>query len=137
MLAQDWGAIVLIDEADIYMEQRSLQDIQRNHLVAGFLRSLEYYKGMVFRTTNRVGTFDEAFMSRIHTKIHYPNFEEDDRQKLWDSFFQKLEGDRETTMRITQSAKDYVSSQDLRALKWNGREIRNGELLLSLVLEAV
>ncbi|KAL2214182.1 P-loop containing nucleoside triphosphate hydrolase protein [Sarocladium strictum] len=136
MLAQDWGAIVLIDEADIYMEQRSVQDIQRNHLVAGFLRSLEYYKGMVFLTTNRVGTFDEAFMSRIHTKIHYPNFEEDDRQKLWDSFFQKLEGDRETTMRITQSAKDYVSSQDLRSLKWNGREIRNAFQVAVALAEA-
>jgi ATP-dependent 26S proteasome regulatory subunit len=88
---------------------------------------------MLFLTTNRVGTFDEAFMSRIHTKIHYPNFDEEDRDKLWDSFFQKLEVDRETTMRITQPAKDYVSSQDLRSLKWNGREIRNGELILPLL----
>lgn len=125
--AENWGAIMLIDEADIYMEQRQVQDIERNHLVAGFLRALEYYKGILFLTTNRVGTFDEAFMSRIHIQIHYPEFEDEERDRLWNAFFQKLEDDRETTMRITQSAKDYVQSQELRALKWNGREIRNGE----------
>ena len=125
--AENWGSILLIDEADIYMEQRQVQDIKRNHLVAGFLRALEYYKGILFLTTNRVGTFDEAFISRLHIQIHYPEFEDEDRDRLWDTFFQKLEEDRETTMRITQSAKDYVQSQELRALRWNGREIRNGE----------
>ena len=125
--AENWGAIILVDEADIYMERRQVQDIERNHLVAGFLRALEYYKGILFLTTNRVGTFDEAFMSRIHVQIYYPEFGDKERDRVWDSFFEKLEEDRETTMRITQSAKDYVQSQELRALKWNGREIRNGE----------
>ena len=125
--AESWGAIILIDEADIYMEERRVQDIERNHLVAGFLRALEYYKGILFLTTNRVGTFDEAFMSRIHVQIHYPNFDDEERDRLWDTFFEKLEEDRETTMRITQSAKDYVQSQEMRSLEWNGREIRNCE----------
>lgn len=107
------------------MEQRQVQDVERNHLVAGFLRALEYYKGILFITTNRVGTFDEAFMSRIHVQIHYPDFEDEQRDKLWDIFFQKLEDERETTMRIMQSARDYVETEEMRALKWNGREIRN------------
>jgi hypothetical protein len=34
-LAKQWGAILLIDEADIYMEKRVSQDLQRNSLVAG------------------------------------------------------------------------------------------------------
>ncbi|KAG7290976.1 hypothetical protein NEMBOFW57_000983 [Staphylotrichum longicolle] len=134
--AENWGAIMLIDEADIYMEQRQVQDIERNHLVAGFLRALEYYKGILFLTTNRVGTFDEAFMSRIHIQIHYPEFEDEERDRLWNAFFQKLEDDRETTMRITQSAKDYVQSQELRALKWNGREIRNAFQVAVALAEA-
>ncbi len=125
-LAQDWGAIVLIDEADIYMEERQTQDLERNHLVAGFLRALEYFKGILFLTTNRVGTFDEAFISRIHVPIYYGEFQDEQRGKIWDRFFAKLEEDRETTMRILQSTKDYITSQELQALKWNGREIRNG-----------
>jgi SpoVK/Ycf46/Vps4 family AAA+-type ATPase len=111
--AENWGAIILFDEADIYMEQRQVQDIERNHLVAGFLRALEYYKGILFLTTNRAGTFDEAFISRIHVQIHYPEFEDEERDRLWDTLFQKLEEDREATVRITQSAKDYVQSQEL------------------------
>lgn len=125
-LAESWGAIVLIDEADIYMEERQPQDLTRNHLVAGFLRALEYFKGILFLTTNRIGTFDEAFISRIHVPIYYPDFQPSDRIRVWDSFFEKLEQDRETTMRIMQSTKDYTQSQEVLALEWNGREIRNG-----------
>lgn len=132
--AETWGAIMLIDEADIYMEQRQVQDIERNHLVAGFLRALEYYKGILFLTTNRVGTFDEAFMSRIHIQIHYPDLEDEERDRLWNTFFEKLEEDREATMRITQSAKDYIEAQELRSLKWNGREIRNGKYSQNAIL---
>lgn len=125
-MAQAWGAIVLIDEADIFMEERQPQDLARNHLVAGFLRALEYFKGIVFLTTNRVGTFDEAFISRIHVPIYYGEFTPEQRIKVWDTFFEKLELDRERTMRILSSAKDYVDSPELQNLKWNGREIRNG-----------
>lgn len=125
-LAKNWGAILLIDEADIYMEQRQVQDLVRNNMVAGFLRALEYYQGILFLTTNRVGTFDEAFVSRIHIMIHYPAFENQEREKVWDTFFKKLEDEREGQMRILQATKDYVSSQEVEDLQWNGREIRNG-----------
>ena len=36
-----------------------------------FLRLLEYYKGVMFLTTNRVSAFDAAFQSRIHLTINY------------------------------------------------------------------
>ena len=34
MLAVAWNAILLIDEADVFLEQRSVQDLQRNCLVS-------------------------------------------------------------------------------------------------------
>jgi len=34
-LGERWGAIVLIDEADVYLERRQSFDIKRNSLVAG------------------------------------------------------------------------------------------------------
>jgi len=126
-VAQDWGALVLIDEADIYMEERQTQDLERNHVVAGFLRALEYFRGILFLTTNRVGTFDEAFISRIHVPVYYAEFDDEQRARIWDRFFEKLEEDREATMRILQSTKDYTQSQELQDLEWNGREIRNCE----------
>jgi len=33
--AKSWGAILLIDEADVFMENRSSRDLHRNSLVAG------------------------------------------------------------------------------------------------------
>lgn len=125
-MAQGWGAIVLIDEADVFMEERQPQDLARNHLVAGFLRALEYFNGILFLTTNRVGTFDEAFISRIDVPIYYSEFTSEQRIKVWETFFEKLELDRDSTMRILPSVRDYVASSELQNLKWNGREIRNG-----------
>lgn len=35
---------------------------------------MEYYRGILFLTTNRVGNFEDAFVSRIHSVIHYEGF---------------------------------------------------------------
>ncbi|KAK5023013.1 hypothetical protein LTR16_012389, partial [Cryomyces antarcticus] len=48
-----WNAILLLDEADVFLEQRSLHELERNKLVSVFLRILEYYEGIMFLTTNR------------------------------------------------------------------------------------
>lgn len=37
-----WGAILLLDEADVFLEQRDLHELERNKLVSIFLRVLEY-----------------------------------------------------------------------------------------------
>ncbi|KAF5532032.1 TOB3 (member of AAA-ATPase family) [Fusarium mexicanum] len=71
-LASRWGCILLIDEADVFLEARQTENFDRNSLVAVFLRTLEYYTGILFLTINRVGTFDEAFTSRIHISLYYP-----------------------------------------------------------------
>ncbi|GME40379.1 hypothetical protein BDV95DRAFT_572261 [Neofusicoccum parvum] len=124
--ARSWNAIMLIDEADIYMEHRKVQDLVRNNLVAAFLRAMEYYKGILFLTTNRVGTFDEAFISRINITIYYRSFSHGQRMEVWETFFNKLEREREETMRIHLQTRDYIEeSPELRQLQWNGREIRN------------
>lgn len=39
-----WGAVLLLDEADVFMEARSATDLARNELVSIFLRMLEYYE---------------------------------------------------------------------------------------------
>lgn len=41
-----WNAVLLLDEADVFLEQRSLHELERNKLVSIFLRVLEYYEGM-------------------------------------------------------------------------------------------
>ena len=125
-LATTWEAILLLDEADVYLESRISQDLQRNTLVSIFLRALEYYQGILFLTTNRVGTFDDGFISRIHVIIHYPDFTNEQRCQIWDIFFNKLEREREN-IKVTQRILDYAKESDeMKGLGWNGREIRNG-----------
>ncbi|KAJ4362286.1 hypothetical protein N0V83_010379 [Neocucurbitaria cava] len=125
-IARVWDAVLLIDEADIYFESRQTQDLERNNLVASFLRAIEYYDGILFLTTNRVGTSDEAVWSRIHATIYYDDFTDEQRQKIWNTYFDKLEQERGDEIRVLESAKDYVTeAQAVKDLKWNGREIRN------------
>lgn len=40
-ISASWGAVVLIDEADVFLEERALHHIERNAMVAVFLRHLE------------------------------------------------------------------------------------------------
>jgi hypothetical protein len=123
--AKSWGAVILIDEADVFMERRSTSDLLRNSLVAGFLRALEYYEGILFLTTNRVGSFDDAFISRVHVQLYYPDFTDEQRQLVWKTFIKKLERERKGYMRLSLAAKEYIQKSGMSNLKWNGREIRN------------
>ena len=61
--AQRWGAVMLIDEADVYIKRRD-DDMTMNAVVGVFLRVLEYFNGLLFLTTNRVDDIDEAIISR-------------------------------------------------------------------------
>ena len=125
-LATSWEAILLLDEADVYLESRITQDLQRNTLVSIFLRALEYYQGILFLTTNRVGTFDDGFVSRIHVVIHYPDFDNKQRGQIWDIFFNKLEKERETISFSDRTVEYAKENKEMQDLGWNGREIRNG-----------
>ncbi|MCJ1306786.1 hypothetical protein MMC25_000429 [Agyrium rufum] len=119
-----WGAVVLIDEADIYLERRQLTDIKRNGLVSVFLRALEYYRGLLFLTSNRVDTFDEAFTSRIHVSLHYKKLNDKDRRQIWINGINRFKSEN---IKVTKQARDYVCENSaVSSLEWNGREIRNG-----------
>ncbi|KAI0205552.1 hypothetical protein F4808DRAFT_472240 [Astrocystis sublimbata] len=121
-IGKTWGCVVLLDEADVFLEQRRLDDLQRNALVSVFLRVLEYYDGILILTSNRVGTFDEAFKSRIQLALHYKNLSEDQRTEIWRNFLSRLED-------INEEGIDFVDLKDnikeLAKHRLNGREIRN------------
>lgn len=46
--AVTWKAILLLDEADIFLQERDIHDVKRNALVSIFLRELEYFDGILF-----------------------------------------------------------------------------------------
>ncbi|KAI0856903.1 P-loop containing nucleoside triphosphate hydrolase protein [Xylaria cubensis] len=131
-LASRWNSILLIDEADVFLAERTKEDFVRNSLVAVFLRMMEYYAGVLFLTTNRVGVFDEAFTSRIHiTCLYYPPLDQSSTlqifQKNWDRIIARYkEGGRVINiniLEITAFAIEYF--QNNKEGRWNGRQIRN------------
>ncbi|KAK3360350.1 hypothetical protein B0T25DRAFT_449298, partial [Lasiosphaeria hispida] len=130
-LANRWDCILLLDEADVFLAERRRNDFSRNGLVAVFLRVLEYYAGILFLTTNRIGDFDEAFASRIHMSLHYPQLDELSTTRVfrlnlgmirarYKSQERKLKIDEDE---IIHMVGEFWRKQD--KARWNGRQIRN------------
>ncbi|KAI4176452.1 MAG: hypothetical protein LQ343_000988 [Gyalolechia ehrenbergii] len=116
--ADKWNA-VLLDEADVFLEQRSLHDVHRNALVSVFLRELEYFQGVMFLTTNRVKQIDDAIASRIHLPLKYESLSLAARRGIWESFLKKA---------VTKKGVACYSRADLDSLAkkdLNGRQIKN------------
>ncbi|AYV84086.1 MAG: ATPase [Hyperionvirus sp.] len=110
-----WKAVLLIDEADAFMQERVLGDTKRNSLVCTFLKLLEYHNGIIILTTNRVQHFDDAVYSRIHFIISYPDLDTETRKEVW----KKLCDNNDIKL-------DYATElDDLAKYKLNGRQIRN------------
>ncbi|THF58662.1 AAA family ATPase [Pseudothauera rhizosphaerae] len=80
--AQRWGAVMLIDEADVYIRRRD-DHIATNAVVGVFLRVLEYFNGLLFLTTNRLDDIDEAIISRCIAMIRYAAPSEEERRRIW------------------------------------------------------
>lgn len=120
-IAHAWGAVLLLDEADVFLEKRSTHDIQRNALVSIFLRLLEYFQGILFLTTNRVEVFDDAFVSRIHLSLRYGDLSSKARKAIWTTFITKVR-DAEGMQVQEIGEKDL---EDLSRRSLNGRQIKN------------
>ncbi|KAL8692933.1 MAG: hypothetical protein Q9218_002135 [Villophora microphyllina] len=112
-----WNAVLLIDEADVFLEARSAHDLERNKLVSIFLRMLEYYEGILFLTTNRVDNIDAAFQSRIHISMEYNELSVSSRHHVWCNF---LSAGGTKTHGFSNTELDKLADYQM-----NGREIKN------------
>jgi SpoVK/Ycf46/Vps4 family AAA+-type ATPase len=115
-VAKKWDAVLLLDEADVFLEQRTVNDLQRNRLVSVFLRKLEYYEGVLFLTTNRYREIDRAFQSRIDMHLQYPDLDENVRYAVWRNFL------------ATSKKKVAITEEEIRTLSMvplNGRQIKS------------
>jgi hypothetical protein len=89
-IAYRWKAILLLDEADIFLETRDNTNIERNAMVGVFLRLLEYYPGIIFLTSNRAKNIDSAIKSRIHMTFEYDNLSYDQKMNIWTYLIKKI-----------------------------------------------
>ncbi|KZF26691.1 P-loop containing nucleoside triphosphate hydrolase protein [Xylona heveae TC161] len=119
-LAQQWDLILLLDEADVFLEQRGTDNLTRHQLVSVFLRRLEYFRGILIPTTNRVENFDIAVLSRIQWKMQYSEIDPESRMQHWDNNLKRANTHCGGVLNITK--------QELNGLArkpFNGREIKN------------
>ncbi|KAJ5091678.1 ATPase AAA-type [Penicillium alfredii] len=118
-IAKHFKAVLLLDEVDAFMEQRTSYHDTYNRLVTVFLRKLEYYQGILFLTTNRMIQFDEAIMSRIYLTIKYEGLTREFRREIWKNLLSKAQ---------TVQGPAMVGHDELQLLdnfSLNGREIKN------------
>lgn len=107
-----------------------------------FLRVLEYYSGILFLTTNRVGTLDEAFKSRIHISLYYPSLRRDQAAKIFEVNIARLKKIAATRSLIAKEPQLVIDEKSILGFAhslfakaeaqwerdwtpWNGRQIRN------------
>lgn len=83
------------------------------------LRHVEYYRGILFLTTNRIKTFDEAFLSRIHVALHFQELSKEARMQVWQAFLQKVDVEIGGAQ-LTNEQLDKLGERSI-----NGRQIKN------------
>lgn len=115
-IASRWQAILLLDEADVFLAERAL-DPHTNALISVFLRELEHFDGILFLTTNRMQTFDPAILSRIHLPLRYDPLKKEAREAIWRCFIEQAQ-----TTAGPAIYDDHVI-RDLAGKKLNGREV--------------
>lgn len=140
-LGERWNAVVLLDEADVYLQERDKADVARNALVSIFLRQVEYHPGILMFTTNLINHIDPAFESaslfsvilnstnyiplvgRIHFCVKYPDLDFASRKTVWKTFLSRAD-----------TVKSGISERDLVRLArkpLNGRQVRLHAFLFS------
>ncbi|KAF1995976.1 P-loop containing nucleoside triphosphate hydrolase protein [Amniculicola lignicola CBS 123094] len=120
-LAARWEAVLLFDEADVFLESRGTDkgDLNRNSLVTVFLRILEYYDGILILTTNRIKSFDIAVQSRVHLAIRYKELSTDQLREL---FLKFIKQHREEILDV-RGVEDWIKEEFDEDI--DGRQIRN------------
>ncbi|KAL3450091.1 hypothetical protein BJX65DRAFT_305554 [Aspergillus insuetus] len=132
-LANKWGCVLLLDEADVFLMKRDWRDMNRNALVSVFLRVLEYYSGILFLTTNRIGVIDEAFKSRVHICLRYPTISIESTRSIWENQLNRIareNADKEVKIVFNKAelfgfADKHYKNHVATGTTWNGRQIRN------------
>ncbi|KAF4952580.1 hypothetical protein FGADI_6651 [Fusarium gaditjirri] len=111
-----WDAILLLDEADVFLEKRTSSNLAQNEMTTIFLRLLEYYKGVMILTTNRYPDIDPAFESRIDLSFVFQDLEPASRAKIWYNFL----------VRENKAlAEDSNAIAKLASMPLNGRQIKS------------
>jgi SpoVK/Ycf46/Vps4 family AAA+-type ATPase len=132
-LTSHWKAVLLLDEADVFLAKRDENNLERNAVVSVFLRELEYYPGIMILTSNKADIIDSAFESKFRTKrlvsrltvigrIHfayeYTHLDVVAREKIWRNFASNANSLSHLKIDVDDDSFSRLSRWDL-----NGRQV--------------
>ncbi|KAL9631611.1 MAG: hypothetical protein Q9164_005791 [Protoblastenia rupestris] len=112
-LASRWEAVLLVDEADVFLESRVREaDPNRNALVSGIM----------ILTTNRIKSLDVAVQSRIHLAVRYDDLSSEQMLHIFKSILSKFRLKTDDYKDVLTYWTEFAGEM---GLKLNGRQIRN------------
>ena len=99
------------------------------------LREVEYFKGILIMTTNRVRAFDPAILSRIHHAVDFEGSNQKQEMDLWDLWYKRM--DREQGCVSGLEIKRWMEDTNRKKKRnyLSGREIRNVILTAQILAE--
>lgn len=114
--AMRWGALLLLDECDVYTRTRE-NDIEQNAIVGVFLRLLEKFRGILFMTSNRAAAIDDAILSRCIAHIRYELPNQQDSELIWEVLAENYSVDL-MPKEITKLAEEFplISGRNIKTL---------------------
>ena len=111
--AERWNSVLLIDECDVYLRSRDNNE-NHNAIVASFLRTIEYYNGLMFMTSN-IEDIDESVESRCTAIIRYKKPDSDMCLELWSIYSKRYNLNlNDEVMKMIDSASPYISGRDIK-----------------------
>lgn len=135
--AKRWNAVMLLDEADVYIHERG-DDLKQNAIVGVFLRVLEYQAKVLFLTTNRVNDVDDAVASRCIAKLVYAAPTAEEQEHIWrvlaDSSGIKIS---DKAIKEIVKASDGLTGRDVKNLLKLGRLMAGKEGVTPKIIELV
>jgi hypothetical protein len=82
-------------------------------------------------TANRVGSFDEAFRSRIHISLYYPKLGKEKTCEIWKMDLRRIKEAKDVNIDIDEEGitkfykKHWQTNKTMISRRWNGRQIKN------------
>lgn len=126
-LAHRLGAILLIEDADIYLDEPLAPYHRPGTQSTTFFRAIEQYTGILFITTSRIGPFAQAAQSRVHMTFHY-DLTNEQRHRIWLTHLDKIEMEHGDEVFVPENTKEYLlESAQVKNLGLNGHQIKHGE----------
>ncbi|KAL3421660.1 hypothetical protein PVAG01_05816 [Phlyctema vagabunda] len=133
-MATSWGYLLLLDEADVFLQSRKHDEQNQNALVSILLQELEYFHGVLIMTTNRIVSVDYAVQSRIHYAVRFTDLDRSQIDRIWATFRKQL-----TTSNCTENEQakidDWfnIAKHSMKTTKFTGRDIRNVFIIAQLL----